>query len=153
QAVDLVLRVVVDDAGANGAAVLESQVLHRLDRVVVAVPDGDLAFGEGAGDALRRVAADVEAEGRNPALHRPQAVELDVSGQPLEEALAERSLVAEDPLPADRVHVVHRRDEAREELVLARPELEAMADRLVRGRADLVRPPGFEEFLLAERES
>ena len=54
QAVDLVLGVVVDDARAHGA-VLEAEVLHRLDRVVVAVPDGDVALGEERRDLLRRL--------------------------------------------------------------------------------------------------
>jgi hypothetical protein len=43
--VDLVLGVVVHDARPHGA-VLEAEVLHRLDGVVVAVPDRDLALCE-----------------------------------------------------------------------------------------------------------
>ena len=61
--------------------------------------------------------------------------------QPVEEALPERALVGDDRVPADRVDVVDGRDEAGEELVLAGAELESVADRLVGGRAHLVRAP------------
>src|SRR5205823_8090065 len=47
QAVDLVGRVVVDEPGAHRALV-QLEALHHLDRVVVAVPDGDVALAEAA---------------------------------------------------------------------------------------------------------
>ena len=56
-------------------------------------------------------------------------------GQPVEEPLPERALVGEHRVPADRVDVVERGDEPGEQLVLARPELVAVADGLVGGRA------------------
>ena len=51
QAVDLVLGVVVDDASSHGA-VLEPELAHRLDRVVVAVPDREVELGERGRDLL-----------------------------------------------------------------------------------------------------
>ncbi len=130
----------MDDAGADGA-VLEPEVLHRLHGVVVAVPHGDVALREEPRYGFGRVPGDVEAERRDATVHRAQAVEVDVLREGGEEAVAERPLVAEHRLPAQRLHVTHRRDETGEELVLARPELEAVADGLVRGRTDLVRAP------------
>ena len=53
QPVDLVLGVVVDDPRADGA-VVEPEVAHRLERVVVAVPDREVALGERRGGVLGR---------------------------------------------------------------------------------------------------
>ena len=61
--------------------------------------------------------------------------------------------MGEHRLPADRVDVVDGGDEAGEQLVLARPELVAVADRLVGRRAHLVRPPRSDQVLLAERHA
>ena len=57
-----------------------------------------------------------------------------------------------DRVPAERLDVLDGRDEAGEQLVLLRPVLEAAADRLVRGRAHLVRPQALEEAVPAVRE-
>ena len=102
-------------------------------------------------DLLGAPSGDVEAEGRHPSLHRRQAVELDAVGQAVEEPLPERALVRDDRLPADRVDVVDRGDEAGQQLVLAGAELVAVPDGMVRGRTHLVRPPRCEQVLLAER--
>ena len=48
------------------------------------------------------------------------------------------------------MHVVDRSDEAREELVLARAELEAVTDGLVGRGPHLVRPPAPQQLLPAE---
>ena len=128
--------------------------LHRLERVVVAPPDGDLVLvGQVRRDLLGGAARDVEAERRHAALHRRQAVEVDPVREAVEEPLPERALVREHRVPADRVDVVDRGDEAGEQLVLAGAELVAVADRLVRGRAHLVRAPRREQVLLAERHA
>ena len=58
QPVDLVLGVVVDEARAHGARALQPEQLHDLDRVVVAVPDGDLPRRELVRDFLGRAAVD-----------------------------------------------------------------------------------------------
>ena len=137
---------------ARTAPSVKSQVTHRLERVVVPVPDREVARGQPRRDLLGLERRDVEAERRHAAGHRRQAVELDSVRQPGEEPLPERVLVRLDRIPAERVDVVHGRDEAREELVRERAELEAVPDRLVGGGADLVRPPGAEEVALAERE-
>ena len=54
QAVDLLLGVVVHEAGADGAhPLVEAEPPHRLERVVVAPPDGDLVLvGEVRRDLL-----------------------------------------------------------------------------------------------------
>ena len=57
----------------------------------------------------------------------------------------------EHRVPAERVDVVDRGDEAGEQLVLAGAELVAVPDGLVRGRAHLVRAPRSDQLLLAER--
>ena len=57
-----------------------------------------------------------------------------------------------DRLPAERLDVRDRRNEAREQLVLLGAVLEALADGLVRGRPHLVRPQALEEVALPERE-
>ena len=103
-------------------------------------------------DLLGRMARHVEAESRYPAPHGGQAVELDGIGKPGEEPLPERPLVGLDRLPADRVDVVDGGHEAGQQLVLARAELEAAADRLVGGRPHLVRPPGTDQLLAAVGE-
>ena len=125
---------------------------HHLDGVVVAVPDGDLPGGELDRHLLGAAAGHVEAEGRHAALHRPQAVQLDPLGEAVEEALPELALVRDDRVPAERLDVLDRRDEAGEQLVLLRPVLEAVPDGLVRGGPHLVRPPRLEQLPLAERE-
>ena len=54
QPVDLLGRVVVDDPGAHGAVdLVEAEPPDRLERVVVAPPDRDVALGEVLGDGLR----------------------------------------------------------------------------------------------------
>ena len=50
-----------------------------------------------------------------------------------------------DRLPTDRVDVLDRCDEPRQQFVRERPGLEAMPERLVGGRANLVRPPASEK--------
>ena len=72
--------------------------------------------------------------------------------EPREEPLAQLALVARDRVPAERVDVVDGCDEAREQLVLQRAQLEARPDRLVRRRSHLVRPPAREQVAFAERE-
>ena len=57
-----------------------------------------------------------------------------------------------DRIPADRVDVVHGRDEAGQQLVLAGAELEAVPDGLVGGGSHLVGPPAREQVLPAEGE-
>jgi hypothetical protein len=104
------------------------------------------------GHGARRAAFDVEREGRDPPVHRVQAVERAAVGQAVEEPLAQLALVRLNALPADRVDVLDRGDEAREQLVGERPRLEAMPERLVGCRANLERPPPFEQLCLAERE-
>ena len=52
KAIHLRDRVVMDDADTNGALV-ETQAPHDLQRVVVAVPDGDVALAELTGDVAR----------------------------------------------------------------------------------------------------
>src|SRR5207244_5281462 len=88
--VDLLGSVVVHDAGADRAALLEAQALHHLERVVVALPHGKAGIAK----ARRRLAGgytvDVEREGRDTSLNRRQPVERDVPGQPGQEPLAER---------------------------------------------------------------
>ncbi len=90
---------------------------------------------------LGGAAGNVEAERRHAALHRRQAIEVDAVRQAVEEPLPEPTLVGEHGLPADRVDVVDRRDEACEQLVLARTELVAVPDGLVGRRPHLVRAP------------
>ena len=135
--VDLLLGVVVDEARPDGAhPLVEAESPHRLERVVVAPPDGDLVLvGQVRRDLLGGAAGNVEAERRHATLHRRQAVEVDAVGEAVEEPLPERALVCEHRVPADRVDVVDRRDEAGEQLVLAGAELVAVADGLVGGRA------------------
>ena len=65
--VDLVLRVVVHEAGAHGAGALEPEQLHDLDRVVVAVPDRDLPRRQLGRDLLGRASGQVERERRHAA--------------------------------------------------------------------------------------
>ena len=150
--VDLVGRVVVHDARSHGAVVLvEPEVADRLERVVVAGPDGDLARRRVLGDRAGAAAVHAEAEGRHAAVHRRQAVERDVLRQSVEEPLPQLALVGDDRVPAERVDVVDRGDETGEQLVLRRAELEAVADRLVRRRAHLVRAPAPQELLAPER--
>ena len=152
--VDLVGRVVVHDARTHGAVVLvEPEVADRLERVVVARPDGDLARRRVLCHRARAAAVHAEAEGRHAAVHRRQAVERDVLRESVEEPLPELALVGDDRVPAERVDVVDRGDEAREQLVLRRAELEAVADRLVGRRAHLVRAPAPQELLPPERHS
>ena len=64
--------------------------------------------------------------------------------QARQKAVSERPLVPEHRLPAERVHVLDGGDESGEELVLARPQLEAVSHGLVRGRTHLVGAPRFE---------
>ena len=150
--VDLLGRVVVHEPRTHGAVVLvEPEMADRLERVVVARPDGDLARRGVLGDRARAPAVHAEAEGRHAALHRREAVERDVLRQPVEEPLPQLALVGDDRVPAERVDVVDRGDEPGEQLVLRRAELEAMADRLVRRRAHLVRAPAPQELLAPER--
>ena len=149
QAIDLVLGVVVHDPGPH-CAVVETQVAHRLERVVVAVPNREITLGEERRDRSRGPFGKVEAEGRHAPVHRSQAVELDSIGEPVEEPLAECRLVGLDRVPAERVEVVHGRDEACEQLVRERSELEAMPHRLVGRGANLVRPPRLQQVVLAE---
>src|SRR6266508_2208871 len=70
QAVDLLGGVVVDDAGAHGACVLEAEPLHRLDGVVVALPDRVARVAESRCRVASRYALDVEGEGGDTAVHR-----------------------------------------------------------------------------------
>ena len=114
QPVDLVGGVVVDDPGADRAAVLEPEPLHHLHRVVVALPHRDSPRRRAAWPP-RAVgnAVDVERERRDASVHRRQPVERDVLRQAGEEALAEGALVRLDRLPADRLDVLDRGDEAR----------------------------------------
>ena len=142
----------MDDARAHGARSLQSEQLHDLDRVVVAVPDGDLPRRELVGDLLGRAACEIEGERGHAPLHRPQPVELDRLREPVEEPCAELPFVGHDRLPAERLDVLDRGDEAGEELVLQRAVLEAAADGLVRRRARLVRAQALEQLTLAERQ-
>jgi hypothetical protein len=87
-----------------------------------------------------------EGEGGDAAVHRGQAVERVRVREACEEALAEGPLLRVDRVPTDRLDVLHRRDEAGEELVLERPGLEATARRVVGSRPDLVRPPRCEQI-------
>ena len=59
--------------------------------------------------------------------------------------------MGDDRVPAERLDVLDGRDEAGQQLVLLRPVLEAVPDRLVVGRAHLVGPEALEELALAER--
>jgi hypothetical protein len=72
--------------------------------------------------------------------------------QAVEEPLAQFALVCLDRVPADRVDVLDRRDEAREQLVRERSRLEPMPERLVGGGANLVRAPAFEQLRFPIRE-
>ena len=125
----------------------------RLDRVVVAVPDGDLSGGEPLGHVARRDAVDPEREGRNPSVHRLEPVQHAALGQSVEEALAERPLVRLDRIPAELVQVLDCCDEPCEQLVCERSRLEARSDRLVGRRPHLVGPPRPQELLPAERKA
>ena len=85
--VDVGLVGVGGDAGSDGATVdVDAIAVHQLDGVVIAVPDGDLEGGKGAGDLVRGVAVDEECQRRCPVgrivrtedadvRHRQQAVE------------------------------------------------------------------------------
>src|SRR4029079_9098874 len=105
--------------------------LHDLDRVVVAVPDRDLTPCELGRDLLRRPAGQAEGKGRHPALPRPQPVETARLRHTVEEALPQHRLVSDDRIPPERLDVLDGRDEAGEQLVLLRPVLKAIPDRLV----------------------
>ena len=99
-------------------------------------------------------AVEVDQERRDAAVHRLQPVDGRAVRQAVEEALAELALVGGDRLhPADRLEVRDRRGEAGEELVRRRPDLEAAADRLRRGRTRLVRAPRLEQVVPAVRET
>ena len=102
-----------------------------------------------SGDCAR----DVEAERRHAPVHRRGGRRARrSSGSPARKRSPSARSCAEHRVPAERVDVVDRRDEAGEQLVLARAELEAVPDRLVRGRPHLVRAPGLEQLALPERE-
>ena len=64
---------------------LQPEPPHDLDRVVVAVPDGDLAGGQPVATSSARPSREVECEGRDAALHRAEAVQLDGLRQAVEE--------------------------------------------------------------------
>src|SRR5207302_2768642 len=102
---------------------------------------------------LRRPAGDREREGRHAVLHRREPVEPAALRQAGEKALAELALPASDRVPADRAEVLDRGDEAGEELVRERARLVAVAERLVRRGAHLVRPPPLEQLRPAERKA
>ena len=90
QPVDLVLGRVVEEAGAHGAAAaVEAERAHRLECVVVAVPDVEVLLAEQLGHLAGRAAVDVEAEGRRAALGSADPVELDAVRQPAQEARRE----------------------------------------------------------------
>src|SRR5205807_9180762 len=99
-----------------------------------------------------RVAVEGERERRHAALHLRQAVQAAALRQPGEKALAQRALLRGNRVVADRPDVVDRGDEAGEELVRQRPGFEAVSERLVRGGANLVRPPALEELRAGERK-
>ena len=69
-----------------------------------------------------------------------------------EKAFAQLAFVRADRVPADRLDVLDRSDEAGQQLVRERARLEAVAERLVGRRPDLVRPPRLEQLRPAERE-
>jgi hypothetical protein len=143
----------VDDADPNGA-VVEAQALHDLDRVVVAVPHGEAALTEPRCCFLRRERVVRDREGRHASLHRRDAVQAPRVGEALEELLPALPLVLEHEVPADLVlQVLDRRDEAREQLVRERARLEAVPDREVVGRPDLVRAHALGEVPLHVREA
>ena len=73
--------------------------------------------------------------------------------QSREEALAERTLVGANRIPADRLDVLDGGDEAREQLVRKRPGLEASPERLVRRRPHLVRSPRGEQLSACEGDA
>src|SRR3972149_2009039 len=73
QPVDLLGRFVVDEAGAHGAAVLQAEPLHQLDRVVVPPPDGDVVRPAVLGDLLGGAARAVEGGGGGAPVHRRPA--------------------------------------------------------------------------------
>jgi hypothetical protein len=68
-------------------------------------------------------------------------VQPDRRRQAGQEPLSQRTLPGEDVVPAERLDVLDRGDEAGEQLVGERPGLEALAGRLERRRPHLVRPP------------
>ena len=111
-------------------------------------PDAVAARGHRLRDVRGRHALDVEQERRQPSVHRLLAVHRHRVGQRLEEAAAELVLVrAQDLHAAERLEVRDRRREAGEELVRRGAGLEAAADRRVRRRSCLVRPPRLEQLV------
>jgi hypothetical protein len=98
------------------------------------------------------VTVDVEAEGRHAAFHRGRPYRSTFSGSP--RGIARRARARGRAWRPSRAMRRSRRPRrSREQLVLARPELEAVADGIVRGRAHLVRPPRLEQLALAERQA
>ena len=138
---------------ARTAPSVEAEVLHRLDGVVVAVPDRDVALGEAVarpppGSCPWTLKQKV---GTRPSIVRSPYSSM-LAGRPARKrSPSSRSWETIASQPSD-VDVVDRRHEAGEQLVLARPELEAVADGVVRRGPHLVRPPRLEQLALAERE-
>ncbi len=83
---------------------------------------------------------------------RRDAVERHPVREPGEEALGEVVLVGADRVPARLLDVLDRRDEAREELVLLRPGLEAGGERIVGRGPHLVRAQLGEQLRAGEEE-
>ncbi len=117
------------------------------------MPNRVARVAEARRGGLGRHAVNVEREGRDPAFHAGEAVQRHVVGQACQEALAQRALVRPDRVPADRLDVLDRRDEAGEQLVRERSRLEAVTDRFARGRPNLVRPPALEQLRASERDA
>ena len=134
------------------AAFGEAEAVHHLERVVVAVPDGEAALRQALRGHGRSEPADVEAEGRDPAVHRRQAVEGACLGEAGQKALAELPLVRDDRVEADRAQVPDGGDEAGKELVRQGAALEAGSERALRRRPDLVGAPALEQLRPRERE-
>ena len=78
---------------------------------------------------------------------------MTVVGQAGQEAFAERALVRLDRVPADRLDVLDRGDESGEQLVGEGAGLEAVPERLVGGRAHLVRTPALEQLRASVRDA
>src|SRR6266576_262508 len=133
-------------------ALVQAQPLHHFDGVVVALPDRDVAFAQPLGDRSGRLPFNVEGKRRDPPVHAVDAVQRAAVRQAVEEPLAQLALMCLDRFPADRVDVLDRCDEAREQLVRERPRLEPMPEWLVGGGANLVRAPSFEQLRRSVRE-
>ena len=142
QPVDLLLRVVVDEADPDRVLfVAETLVqVQRVPRVVG--PDSDVTARQLGRHVGGGYAVHVDQEGRHPARHRRQAVDRDGARQVCEEVLAERALVWPDRADAaDRVQVVDRRVEPRQQLVRQCAGDKPAPERIDRRRPHLVRPP------------